>query len=65
MSIAKKTSAGVLDAGSCAKGSMVDRCYQLGNRLGIRGTPALYAANGTQFKGYVPYQKLIPQLLHQ
>ena len=65
MGIAKGTSVGVLESGNCAKGTMVDRGYQLGNRLGIRGTPALYAANGTQFKGYVPYQKLIPQLLQQ
>ena len=65
MSIAKGTLAGVLEANNCAEGSMVDRGYQLGNRLGIRGTPSLYAANGTQFKGYVPYQQLIPQLLQQ
>ena len=65
MGIAKGTSAGTLGGNNCAAGSMVDRGYELGNRLGIRGTPSLYAANGTQFKGYVPYKQLIPQLLSQ
>ena len=65
MSIAKGTSSGSLDAKNCPEGNMVDRGYELGNRLGIRGTPSLYAANGTQFKGYVPYKQLIPQLLQQ
>ncbi|MEM7564700.1 MAG: DsbC family protein, partial [Pseudomonadota bacterium] len=65
MDIAKRTAPGALNAKPCAEGDMVDRGFELGNRLGIQGTPSLFAANGTQFKGYVPYKRLIPQLLPQ
>jgi protein-disulfide isomerase len=42
---------------------MIDRGYRAGNRLGIRGTPALVKSNGEKIEGYVPYRELIPQLL--
>ena len=43
--------------------AMIDRGYRAGNQIGIRGTPALIKSNGEKIEGYVPYQKLIPQLL--
>ena len=52
-----------LPSGDCAQSAMIDRAYRAGNRLGIKGTPALIKSNGEKIEGYVPYQKLIPQLL--
>ena len=64
MSIAKKASPGELsENGACAEAEAVDKSYKLGNRLGINGTPALYAGSGAAFPGYVPYQQLGPQLV--
>ena len=34
--------------------SPVDREYNLGQRVGVTGTPAVYAADGTQLGGYLP-----------
>ena len=66
MSIAKGTAAGSLgDADTCEQAQYVDDGYLLGNRIGINGTPALFAADGAKFNGYVPYQQLIPQLVNQ
>jgi thiol:disulfide interchange protein DsbC len=66
MSVAKGAAAGSLvKSGDCAAGRYVDEGYELGNRVGVTGTPALYAADGTQFNGYVPYEQLIPQLVKQ
>jgi thiol:disulfide interchange protein DsbC len=66
MSIAKGSAAGSLTAsGDCESAQVVDEGYLLGNRIGVTGTPALYAADGTMFNGYVPYQQLIPQLVNQ
>jgi thiol:disulfide interchange protein DsbC len=52
-----------LPAGDCAQSAMIDRGYRAGNRVGIRGTPALVKSNGEKIEGYVPYRELIPQLL--
>ena len=38
--------------------SPVDMEYDVGQRLGVSGTPAIYAADGTQLGGYVPPQKM-------
>ena len=32
--------------------------YELGQRLGVSGTPAVYAADGTQLGGYLPPQQM-------
>ena len=64
MSIAKGTSEGSLPAaGDCESALHVDEGYVLGNRIGVNGTPALYATDGSRFPGYVPHQQLIPQLI--
>jgi thiol:disulfide interchange protein DsbC len=66
MSVAKGAAAGSLAAsGDCESARYVDEGYELGNRVGVTGTPALYAADGTKFNGYVPYEQLIPQLVKQ
>ena len=66
MSIAKGAETGSLTSSeSCDNATFVDDGYLLGNRIGVNGTPALYASDGTKFNGYVPYQQLIPQLLKQ
>jgi thiol:disulfide interchange protein DsbC len=66
MSIAKGAKAGNLaPANDCDAARYVDDGYRLGNQLGVTGTPALYASDGTKFNGYVPYKKLIPQLIKQ
>jgi len=66
LSIAKGTAPGSLqEAADCAAAEYVDEGYALGNRIGVSGTPALYASDGAAFNGYVPYQQLIPQLLGQ
>ncbi len=54
-----------LPSGDCTLSAMIDRGYQAGNRLGIRGTPALVKSNGEKIEGYRPYLELIPQLLQQ
>ncbi len=64
MSIAKRASSGKLSKdSSCVMASAVDQGYELGNRIGVAGTPALYDSKGGMFNGYVPYKQLIPQLL--
>ena len=66
MSIAKGSKMGSLaSSDDCESALYVDEGYLLGNRIGVNGTPALYASDGTMFNGYVPYQQLIPQLLNQ
>ncbi len=66
MSIAKGAISGSLTtSGDCDVAQYVDEGYLLGNRIGVTGTPALYSSDGASFNGYVPYQKLIPQLINQ
>jgi len=63
MSIAKENMEGELPGPDCAAAAMVDRGYQLGNEVGVTGTPALFKSNGQKIEGYVPYQTLIPMVL--
>lgn len=63
MDIAKEITKGELSDGTCAEANLVDKGYELGNKVGVTGTPALFTADGRKFDGYVPYKKLIPMLL--
>lgn len=64
MSIAKGAVSGRLEgAGDCDASDYVDDGYQLGNRIGVSGTPSLYTSDGAKFNGYVPHEQLIPQLI--
>ena len=66
MNIAKGSHSGRLSGESdCASAQYVDDGFQLGNRIGVNATPALYTDDGAKFNGYVPYQQLIPQLVKQ
>ena len=40
------------------KSTPVDMEYHVGQRLGISGTPAIFAADGTQLGGYLPADKM-------
>ena len=40
------------------KSTPVDMEYHVGQRLGISGTPAVFAADGTQLGGYLPADKM-------
>lgn len=63
MSIAKDIELGDLPGADCEAASAVDRGYQLGNRLGITGTPAIFQPSGQRLDGYVPYEQLINMVL--
>lgn len=65
MDIAKGVSSGALPDGNCDRASFVDQGFELGRKLGISGTPALFSSNGTKFNGYVPHKELIPMLLNE
>ena len=66
MDIAKGSQPGQLDGPSdCAEARYVDDGYELGRRIGVMATPALYTADGAYFeRGYVPHRELIPLLLN-
>jgi thiol:disulfide interchange protein DsbC len=63
MDIGKGITEGELPSGDCEAASFVDRGYEMGNQLGVTGTPALYLENGAAITGYVPYAELIPKVL--
>ena len=63
MDIIKGVDTGDLPTGNCAKAAIVDRGYELGNVIGVSGTPALFTESGQKIEGYVPYAQLIPMLL--
>ncbi|MCP3687474.1 MAG: thioredoxin fold domain-containing protein [Gammaproteobacteria bacterium] len=65
MDIAKGVSSGALGDGDCAEASIIDKGYDMGRKIGITGTPALFSAGGTKFNGYVPHKELIPRLLSE
>ena len=63
LTIGKGLEEGSLPAGNCANASLVDKSYELGRKVGVIGTPAIFKQNGEHIKGYVPYQELIPRVL--
>lgn len=63
MDIAKDITTGTLPLGNCIESSMVDKGYELGNKVGVTGTPALFKSNGELISGYVPYDRLIPMVI--
>ena len=65
MDIAKDIREGELPDDNCAVAELVDKGYELGNRVGVTGTPALFKSNGEKIEGYVPKDRLIPMLLSQ
>ncbi len=66
MHVAKETEAGTLDNdGSCEQAKIVDRGFEVGNAIGVTGTPAIFTSSGQKIDGYVPYARLIPMLLNK
>ena len=63
MNVAKGVSSGDLVNANCEAANIVNKGYQLGNKLGVNGTPALFTDKGRKLDGYVPYKQLIPMLL--
>lgn len=49
-----------LPEGNCT--SPVTQDFDLGRRIGLDGTPAIYAADGTQLGGYVPPAEMLARL---
>ena len=49
-----------LPEGNCT--SPVTRDFDLGRRIGLDGTPAIYSDNGTQLGGYVPPAEMLARL---
>jgi thiol:disulfide interchange protein DsbC len=49
-----------LDKKECA--NPIEEEYALGNRIGISGTPAVIATDGTQLGGYLPPEQLLQRL---
>jgi thiol:disulfide interchange protein DsbC len=49
-----------MDKKECA--NPIEEEYALGNKIGVNGTPAVIAADGTQLGGYVPADQLLQRL---
>ena len=49
-----------LDKKQCS--NPIEADFALGNRIGVNGTPAVIAADGTQLGGYVPPEQLLERL---
>ena len=64
MDIAKEVQSGDLPSADCEQAKFVDVGYNIGNELGVTGTPALFTADGQKIDGYVPSAKLIPMLIN-
>jgi thiol:disulfide interchange protein DsbC len=48
---------------TCANPIAMD--YQLGRKIGLDGTPAIYAADGTQIGGYLSASDMLAKLQQQ
>jgi thiol:disulfide interchange protein DsbC len=49
-------------SGKCNASSIVQRDYELGQEIGLRGTPAIILEDGELLAGYVPPAMLIRRL---
>ncbi|MCW8963046.1 MAG: thioredoxin fold domain-containing protein [Gammaproteobacteria bacterium] len=59
MDIAKGVNSGDIDMNGCMEAAAVDRGYEFGLKIGLRGTPAIILQNGRMLEGYVPADRLI------
>lgn len=62
MDIAKGTEKGILGFGDCKAADAVDKGYQFGIEIGLRGTPAIVMPDGNFLQGYRPAKKLLKML---
>ena len=51
-------SRGIVPGGSKTCDAPIEKSIQLAQRFGVRGTPAVYLANGQQIGGYLPLDKI-------
>lgn len=51
-------SKGVVPSGSRTCDTPIEKSIQLAQRFGVRGTPAIYLANGQQIGGFLPVDKI-------
>ena len=58
MNIATGIKQGKLPSGDCTAASAVDKGFQLGTKIGLRGTPAIILSNGQMIEGYLPAKQL-------
>ncbi|GIX34540.1 MAG: hypothetical protein KatS3mg126_0319 [Lysobacteraceae bacterium] len=50
----------LLDKKECSNPVQAD--WELGNRIGVNGTPAVFSASGAQLGGYVPPEQMLQRL---
>lgn len=62
MNIAMGVSNGKLEDKKCSAGKVLRAGFDLGKRVGVRGTPTSYLPDGTTIGGYVAAQKIIDKL---
>ncbi len=53
---------GKVPPASCARGADIEKMYELGDKLGIEGTPAIYDQTGRQLGGFLPPAALLGKL---
>lgn len=62
INIAMGISKGKLGDGSCGADKVLRAGFELGQKLGVQGTPTMYLSDGSSIRGYVPAQKVIQSL---
>jgi len=60
--IAMGISKGKLGNGSCGADKALRAGFELGQRVGVQGTPTMYLPDGSSIGGYLPAQKVIESL---
>lgn len=62
MNIANGVIKARLEKKDCAIDDVLKAGYELGNNVGVRGTPTIFLANGTKLGGYLPAANIISRL---
>jgi len=62
MNIAMGINKGKLGNGSCGADKVLRTGFELGQRVGVQGTPTIYLSDGSSIRGYVAAQKVIESL---
>ena len=65
MNIANGTIKAKLEKKDCDIDNVIRAGYELGNNVGVRGTPAIFLANGIKVGGYLPAAKIIDKFSPQ
>jgi thiol:disulfide interchange protein DsbC len=62
MNIANRVIKGELEKKDCAIDDVLKAGYELGNKIGVRGTPTIFLTNGIKLGGYLPAANIISRL---